>query len=79
MDETEYPEQVGIFARFALTQREEEIAVFLVETGLLYKEIADRLGTKYHTVRTQINCIYRKCGVHSRNELIAKLKVRRPL
>jgi len=78
MEETEYPQQVGIFAGFALTAREEEIAVFLVETGLGYKEIADRLGTKYDTVRTQISSIYRKTGVHSRNELIAKLKGRRP-
>jgi len=78
MEETEYPQQVGIFAGFALTAREEEIAVFLVETGLSYKEIADRLGTQYHTVRTQISSIYKKCSVHSRNELVATLKERRP-
>jgi DNA-binding CsgD family transcriptional regulator len=36
------------------------------------------LGTKYDTVRTQITSIYRKCNVHSRSELMAKLKGRRP-
>jgi DNA-binding CsgD family transcriptional regulator len=77
MAETTYPHRVGIFSGFSLTAREEEIAIFLVETGLSYKEIADRLGTKYDTVRTQINSIYRKCGVHSRNELLAQLKGRR--
>jgi DNA-binding CsgD family transcriptional regulator len=77
MDETEYPQQAGIFAEYDLTAREEEIAVFLVETGLSYKQIADRLGTKYDTVRTQILTIYRKLEVHSRSELTAMLKARR--
>jgi DNA-binding CsgD family transcriptional regulator len=78
LEETEYQNNVGIFARFALTQREEEVAVFLIETGLSYKLIADRLGTKYHTVRTQIGSIYRKCGVNSRSELAAEFKGRYP-
>lgn len=77
MAETVYPHQPGIFSGYPLSAREEEIAVFLVETGLSYKEIAERLGTKYDTVRTQINSIYRKCRVHSRNELLMQLKGRR--
>lgn len=78
LEETLYPGQADFFSPLGLTSREEEIAIYLVTTGLSYKEIADRLGTKYHTVRTQINCVYRKAKVHSRNELTAKLKGYRP-
>lgn len=77
IEETEYLTEMGIFARFALTPREKEIAVFLAETSSSAKEIAARLGTSYDTVRTQIGTIYRKCSVHSRSELLVKLKGRR--
>ena len=78
LDETQYPAEMGMFAQFALTPREEQIAAFLVETSLFTKEIAARLGTSYDTVRTQIGTIYRKCGVNSRKELLVRLKGRLP-
>ncbi len=78
LKETEYPEQSGIFARFMLTPREVEIAVFLLETSMLNKEIADQLGTSPDTVRTQTATIYRKCSVHTRIEFVFKFKRRRP-
>lgn len=67
-------ELADLFTDFSLTARESEIAAYLVNTGLSFKEIAKRLGTKYDTVRTQINSIYKKCKVHARSELIAKVQ-----
>jgi DNA-binding CsgD family transcriptional regulator len=40
--------------------------------GRSYKEIADLLSVTEGTVKKQISSIYRKVGVHSYNELLAK-------
>lgn len=54
-----------------LSNREQEILGLLSE-GYLYKEIADRLGISYATVRTHIERIYSKLHVQSRAQAVAK-------
>jgi DNA-binding CsgD family transcriptional regulator len=75
MEETLYPVEMGIFASFGFTPREMEIVQLLVDSEYTGKEIAEELGTSYHTVRTQIQKIREKAGVKSRNALAAKLKL----
>jgi DNA-binding CsgD family transcriptional regulator len=52
----------------ALSQREKQVARHYAE-GLSYKEIARELGSSPSTVRTQLQNVYRRLGVHSRTEL----------
>lgn len=54
-----------------LTSREAEILQLLTE-GLLYKEIAARLGISIDTVSTHLKSIYRKLHVRSRTEAVTK-------
>lgn len=54
-----------------LTDREREI-LELLSKGLLYKEIAEKLGISYQTVNGHIKNIYEKLHVHSRSEAISK-------
>jgi DNA-binding NarL/FixJ family response regulator len=55
-------------AAAALSRRERQVAEVYGE-GLSHKEIARRLGSSPSTVRTQLQSIYRRLGVHSRTEL----------
>ncbi len=55
----------------SLSPREQEILAMLSE-GFLYKEIAEKLGSTYSTVRTHIEHIYEKLHVHSRSQAVAK-------
>lgn len=57
----------------SLAPREQEILQLLSE-GYLYKEIADKLGISYSTVRTHIERIYDKLHVQSRAQAVARLK-----
>ena len=54
-----------------LSSRENEI-LQLLANGLLYKEIADRLGISTSTVRQHIHHIYEKLHVQNRTEAINK-------
>lgn len=54
-----------------LSPREREILDLLV-TGLLQKEIAERIGISYWTVQTHISRIYEKLHVRSRAQAVAK-------
>lgn len=54
-----------------LTQREEEILVFLAE-GLSNKEIADQVKISYDTVRAHLRHIYEKLHVRGRTEAVKK-------
>lgn len=54
-----------------LTEREAEI-LDLLSQGLMYKEIADKLGVQYETVHTHIRHIYEKLQVRTRHEAVAK-------
>jgi DNA-binding CsgD family transcriptional regulator len=51
-----------------LTRREREV-VKLVAEGLLDKEIAERLGISYTTVRTHLDRSFQKLGVSNRSRL----------
>jgi DNA-binding NarL/FixJ family response regulator len=55
-----------------LSAREKEI-VQLLSTGLLYKEIADRLGITTGTVKQHIHRIYEKLHVNNKTEAINKV------
>jgi DNA-binding NarL/FixJ family response regulator len=54
-----------------LSQREQEV-LDLLSQGLMYKEIADKLGISYETVHTYIRRIYEKLQVRTRTEAVAK-------
>jgi DNA-binding NarL/FixJ family response regulator len=54
-----------------LTARERQILEILA-TGCLYKEISDRLGISFSTVRAHLRNIYEKLQVQSRTEATVK-------
>jgi DNA-binding NarL/FixJ family response regulator len=54
-----------------LSQREQEVLDCLSQ-GLMYKEIAEKLGISYETVHTYIRRIYEKLQVRTRTEAVAK-------
>lgn len=55
-----------------LTKVEREVVCLLLEGGS-NQEIADARGACYRTVANQLAAIYKKLGVGSRTELVAKL------
>lgn len=56
----------------ALSARESEIAVLLVEIGK-YKDVAVAANISLDSVRTYVRRIYRKFGIHDRHELKARM------
>lgn len=54
-----------------LSAREHEV-LDLLSQGFMYKEIADKLGISFETVRTYIRRIYEKLHVRTRTEAVAK-------
>lgn len=54
-----------------LSEREQQV-LDLLSQGLIYKEIAERLGISYETVHTYIRRIYEKLQVRTRTEAVAK-------
>jgi len=54
-----------------LSPREQEVLEFLAQ-GFLYKEIADRIGVTYATIRTHVERIYQKLHVRSRAQAVAR-------
>lgn len=54
-----------------LTLREEAILRLLAE-GMIYKEVADRMGISPHTVHGHIKNIYEKLHVHHRAEAVRR-------
>ncbi len=54
-----------------LSPREQEV-LDLLSQGFMYKEISDRLGISFETVRTYIRRIYEKLHVRTRTEAVAK-------
>ena len=63
--------QVG--RRRGLTQREQEILELMVQ-GLSAADIAERTCISYGTVKTHVNHVYKKLGVHSREQAIALVR-----
>jgi DNA-binding NarL/FixJ family response regulator len=64
-------EQKQVAAQTVLSARENEILQLLAK-GLLYKEIADKLGISTNTVRQHIHKIYEKLHVQNRTEALNK-------
>ena len=56
---------------YGLTPREKEVLELMVK-GMIKKEIADKLGSSYHTVNNQLRSIYQKLHVHTRGGAVAK-------
>jgi DNA-binding NarL/FixJ family response regulator len=56
-----------------LSARERAVALALGE-GQQYKEVADSLGISINTVRNHIRSIYDRLQVHSKLEMLAKLR-----
>jgi DNA-binding NarL/FixJ family response regulator len=54
-----------------LSEREQQVLDCLSQ-GLMYKEIAEKLGISYETVHTYIRRIYEKLQVRTRTEAVAK-------
>lgn len=54
---------------YGLTPAEARVAVALLECSSA-KEVADYLGTSFHTVRTQISAVYLKLGVDTRARFV---------
>lgn len=59
-----------VASRFGLSMREHEI-VDLLAGGDRISGIAKRLGLSLHTVRNNVKSAFRKCSVHSQEQLIA--------
>lgn len=57
---------------YGLSATEARVAVALLDCSSA-KEVAERLGTSHHTVRTQINQVYAKLGVNSRARFVKLL------
>jgi DNA-binding CsgD family transcriptional regulator len=70
---TEIPQLIAIKH---LTHAELEIILWLRRGLTSLEELAEQLHRSPHTVRTQMASIFKKVGVHSRHELIAKLQRR---
>lgn len=62
------PPETAAHALARLTPREHEVAT-LAAGGYGALQIAARLGTSIHTVRRQLEAVYRKCGIGNRAEL----------
>ncbi len=54
-----------------LSEREQQVLDCLTQ-GLMYKEIAEKLGISYETVHTYIRRIYEKLQVRTRTEAVTK-------
>jgi DNA-binding NarL/FixJ family response regulator len=54
-----------------LSPREQEV-LDLLSQGFMYKEISDKLGIGFETVRTYVRRIYEKLHVRTRTEAVAK-------
>jgi DNA-binding NarL/FixJ family response regulator len=55
----------------SLSEREQQV-LDLLSRGLIYKEIAEKLGISYETVHTYIRRVYEKLQVRTRTEAVAK-------
>ena len=73
----QYFHQLGAAATESdqLSKREQETLALLSE-GFRYKEIADKMGISFNTVREYVHSIYQKLHVTSRTEAVMKLQRR---
>lgn len=68
-DPSQLQKRASAFASSGLTEREERVASLLAE-GNSQKRIAELMGVSIGTVQTHVKAVYRKLGVHSKQELI---------
>ncbi len=70
----QYFQQVGLAQEQTaiLSPREQETLALLAE-GFRYKEIADKMGISFNTVREYVHSIYQKLHVTSRTEAVMKM------
>jgi DNA-binding NarL/FixJ family response regulator len=69
-EDTLRPPQRPLGMQETLTPRELEV-LELVASGLSNKEIAEKLGVSFHTVKFHVNAILGKLGASSRTEVVA--------
>lgn len=55
---------------YGLTEREAQVAVLFAE-GFSLGAVAERLGMGKSTAQSHSKAIYRKCAIHTKDELIA--------
>lgn len=60
-------------SEYKLTQREVEV-IQLFSQGYSLTKVADELFISKSTAQTHAKSIYRKLDIHSKNELIGKMK-----
>ena len=56
-------------SQFGLTARETDV-LLLVSEGRSYQKVADSLGISLGTVQGHVKCLYRKLGIHTKQEVI---------
>jgi DNA-binding CsgD family transcriptional regulator len=64
---------VGIVRALQLSQREAQIAQLLLGEDLREDTIAAALAISPHTVHTHLERLYRKLGVNSRSQVVARM------
>lgn len=71
----QYFHQLGVVSpeTESLSKREQETLVLLAD-GFRYKEIADKMGISFNTVREYVHSIYQKLHVTSRAEAVLKFQ-----
>lgn len=65
------PASAAASATENLSEREQQVLDLLAQ-GLIYKEIAEKIGVSYETVHTYVRRIYEKLQVRTRTEAVAK-------
>ena len=69
-------EDGGVLAlaeQFGLTKREKEVIALLLQ-GRSMGYIAEKTFVSENTIKSHVQHVYRKCGVHSKQELIDMVK-----
>ena len=59
--------------KFQLTPREFQV-LELIAKGLTYNEVADEMGLSLTTIQTYVRTLYRKLGVHNRQNAVNKAR-----
>ena len=52
--------------------KSQELLLYILASGITYKEAAQMLGVSYNTAKPRIKTLYAKFQVSNRNELILK-------
>ena len=61
---------------YGLTPREVEVVGYVLN-GFSYQKTADEMGVSLSTVQTHVKNLYRKMGIHTRDELVDAIRDRR--